>query len=194
MIRSAAVLGAGTMGAQIAAHLANAGVPTLLLDLTPELARQGLARARALKPDPFFTPGRDRADHHRRASTTCPRSAARTGSSRRSSRISPSSRRCSSGSRRSASRARSSHPTHRAFRSRRSPRAAATSSGGTGWARTSSTRRAICTCSRSFRPADTDPAVVDEPVALCRSPPRQGRRARARHAELHREPHRPVRA
>jgi 3-hydroxyacyl-CoA dehydrogenase len=56
MIRSAAVLGAGTMGAQIAAHLANAGVPTVLLDLTTEVARQGLARARALKPDPFFTP------------------------------------------------------------------------------------------------------------------------------------------
>ena len=31
-IEKAAVLGAGTMGAQIAAHLANAGVPTLLLD------------------------------------------------------------------------------------------------------------------------------------------------------------------
>jgi 3-hydroxyacyl-CoA dehydrogenase len=56
MIRSVTVLGAGTMGAQIAAHLANAGVPTLLLDLTPELARQGLDRVRALKPDPFFTP------------------------------------------------------------------------------------------------------------------------------------------
>jgi 3-hydroxyacyl-CoA dehydrogenase len=55
MIRSAAVLGAGTMGAQIAAHLANAGVQTMLLDLTPELARQGLERARRLKPDPFFT-------------------------------------------------------------------------------------------------------------------------------------------
>jgi len=55
-IRSAAVLGAGTMGAQIAAHLANAGVPTLLFDLTPEAARDGLARARTLKPDPFFTP------------------------------------------------------------------------------------------------------------------------------------------
>jgi len=55
MIRSAAVLGAGTMGAQIAAHFANAGVPTLLLDMTPELAQQGLNRARALKPDPFFT-------------------------------------------------------------------------------------------------------------------------------------------
>src|ERR1700692_1606958 len=55
-IRSAGVLGAGTMGAQIAAHLANAGVPVLLLDLTPDIARDGLARARALKPDPFFTP------------------------------------------------------------------------------------------------------------------------------------------
>src|SRR5579871_1838963 len=54
-IRSAAVLGAGTMGAQIAAHLANAGVPTLLLDLTADLARNGLASARRLKPDPFFT-------------------------------------------------------------------------------------------------------------------------------------------
>jgi 3-hydroxyacyl-CoA dehydrogenase len=54
-IRSAAVLGAGTMGAQIAAHFANAGVPVLLLDLTADVAREGLKRARALKPDPFFT-------------------------------------------------------------------------------------------------------------------------------------------
>ena len=55
-IRSVGVLGAGTMGAQIAAHFANAGVPAVLLDLTAELAREGLTRARALKPDPFFTP------------------------------------------------------------------------------------------------------------------------------------------
>jgi 3-hydroxyacyl-CoA dehydrogenase len=54
-MRAVAVLGAGTMGAQIAAHLANAGVPALLLDLTAEVAREGLARARKLKPDPFFT-------------------------------------------------------------------------------------------------------------------------------------------
>ena len=54
-IRSAAVLGAGTMGAQIAGHFANAGVPVLLLDLTADAARDGLKRARALKPDPFFT-------------------------------------------------------------------------------------------------------------------------------------------
>lgn len=34
-IGKAAVLGAGTMGAAIAAHLANAGIPTLLLDIVP---------------------------------------------------------------------------------------------------------------------------------------------------------------
>ncbi len=56
MIHSVAVLGAGVMGAQIAAHFANAGVPAHLLDVTPEAAAQGLQRARTLKPDPFFTP------------------------------------------------------------------------------------------------------------------------------------------
>ena len=44
------------MGAQIAAHFANAGVPARLLDVTAEAAAQGLQRARTLKPDPFFTP------------------------------------------------------------------------------------------------------------------------------------------
>src|SRR5688572_1924855 len=56
VIRSVAVLGAGTMGAQIAAHFANAGIPGLLLDISADAARQGLERARKLKPDPFFTP------------------------------------------------------------------------------------------------------------------------------------------
>jgi 3-hydroxyacyl-CoA dehydrogenase len=56
VINSVAVLGAGVMGAQIAAHFANAGVPSLLLDLTADAAEQGLKRARGLKPDPFFTP------------------------------------------------------------------------------------------------------------------------------------------
>jgi len=55
-LRSAAVLGAGTMGAQVAAHLANAGVPVLLLDVTADAAAAGLKRARTLKPDPFFLP------------------------------------------------------------------------------------------------------------------------------------------
>ena len=44
------------MGSQIAAHFANAGVPSLLLDVTAEAAAQGLKRARSLKPDPFFLP------------------------------------------------------------------------------------------------------------------------------------------
>ena len=33
LIRRVAVLGAGTMGARIAAHVANAGLPCLLLDM-----------------------------------------------------------------------------------------------------------------------------------------------------------------
>ena len=48
-IRRAAVLGAGVMGSGIAAHLANAGIPTFLLDIVPpELSeddrRKGLTR------------------------------------------------------------------------------------------------------------------------------------------------------
>ena len=54
-IRSVAVLGAGTMGAQIAAHVANAGLPVVLLDLDADTAASGLKRAAALKPNPFFT-------------------------------------------------------------------------------------------------------------------------------------------
>src|SRR5215213_4880314 len=77
-IEKAAVLGAGTMGAQIAAHLANAGIPTLLLDVVPKeptaeehargltleskevrdrVARAGLEAARKAKPAAFFTAG-----------------------------------------------------------------------------------------------------------------------------------------
>src|SRR3954471_18140309 len=72
-IEKAAVLGAGTMGAQIAAHLANAGVPTLLLDIVPHdservpaagsqdrnaIARAGLEAAKKAKPAAFFTADR----------------------------------------------------------------------------------------------------------------------------------------
>jgi 3-hydroxyacyl-CoA dehydrogenase len=55
-IHRVAVLGAGTMGSQIAAHCANAGLSVLLLDLDRPTAERGLERARTLKPDPFFTP------------------------------------------------------------------------------------------------------------------------------------------
>ncbi len=46
LVRRTAVLGAGVMGAQIAAHLANAGVPALLFDLA---AKEGDPNAIALK-------------------------------------------------------------------------------------------------------------------------------------------------
>ncbi len=44
------------MGAQIAAHLANAGVAVDLMDVDDAAAAAGWKRARALKPDPLFTP------------------------------------------------------------------------------------------------------------------------------------------
>src|SRR6056297_2684203 len=59
--RTAAVLGAGTMGAQIAAHLANAGLEVHLLDIAPEegdrnaIVEEGFEQARDASPDPFFT-------------------------------------------------------------------------------------------------------------------------------------------
>ncbi len=60
-IHKVAVLGAGTMGARIAAHLANAGIPSFLLDIVPagtvsrnKLALAGLEAARKSKPAPFF--------------------------------------------------------------------------------------------------------------------------------------------
>ena len=46
-IASAAVLGAGVMGAAIAAHLANAGLSVLLLDLVPKEGRRRNALAEA---------------------------------------------------------------------------------------------------------------------------------------------------
>ena len=43
------------MGAQIAAHVANAGYPVHLLDISADAAKAGVDKARRLKPDPFFT-------------------------------------------------------------------------------------------------------------------------------------------
>ena len=53
-IENAAVLGAGVMGAQIAGHLANAGIPSLLFDINQELAEKGLETLTTLKPAPLF--------------------------------------------------------------------------------------------------------------------------------------------
>ncbi|HEY4364701.1 MAG TPA: 3-hydroxyacyl-CoA dehydrogenase NAD-binding domain-containing protein [Bryobacteraceae bacterium] len=53
-ISRVAVLGSGTMGSRIAAHFANAGIPSLLLDLTAELARKGIEGAVTQRPGGFF--------------------------------------------------------------------------------------------------------------------------------------------
>src|SRR5688572_3640061 len=45
-IYKAVVIGSGTMGAAIAAHLANAGVPVTLLDIVPQDAQPGDKEAR----------------------------------------------------------------------------------------------------------------------------------------------------
>jgi 3-hydroxyacyl-CoA dehydrogenase len=61
LIRRAAVLGAGTMGSRIAAHLANSGIPTILLDLVPagegdrnRLAKGALDALAKSKPAAFY--------------------------------------------------------------------------------------------------------------------------------------------
>ncbi|MBV8823114.1 MAG: hypothetical protein JO123_10025, partial [Ktedonobacteraceae bacterium] len=62
-IRKAAVLGAGVMGAAIAAHLANVDIPSLLLDIVPPnvgddrdvVARTGLEKALKAKPASFYS-------------------------------------------------------------------------------------------------------------------------------------------
>src|SRR6185295_3940143 len=61
-LRRVAVLGAGTMGARIAAHFANAGIPALLLDIVvpnqPKrnaAALAGIDAAAKQKPGGFFS-------------------------------------------------------------------------------------------------------------------------------------------
>jgi 3-hydroxyacyl-CoA dehydrogenase len=75
-VHKAAVIGAGTMGAALAAHLANAGVPVTLLDIVPDkltpeeektrrtlkeravrdrIVKDGLERAKRSRPASFFS-------------------------------------------------------------------------------------------------------------------------------------------
>lgn len=61
-IEKAAVVGSGVMGSAIAAHIANAGVPVLLLDIVPQgannrnaLAEGAIARMLKTEPAPFMS-------------------------------------------------------------------------------------------------------------------------------------------
>ena len=72
-IRKAAVLGAGVMGAAIAAHLANVGIPSLLLDIVPPnagkdrdiVARTGLEKTLKARPAAFYSPRAAQPRHRR---------------------------------------------------------------------------------------------------------------------------------
>jgi 3-hydroxyacyl-CoA dehydrogenase len=55
-IEKVAVLGAGVMGAQIAGHLANAGIPSYLFDINDEFAKKGIDALTSLKPAPLYKP------------------------------------------------------------------------------------------------------------------------------------------
>ena len=55
-IEKVAILGAGVMGAQLAGHLANAGIPSLLFDINQELAEKGVQILTKLKPAPLYKP------------------------------------------------------------------------------------------------------------------------------------------
>ena len=64
-INKVAVLGSGVMGSGIAAHIANAGVPVMLLDIVPDgasdrnvLANKALEKMKKAKPAPISTPKR----------------------------------------------------------------------------------------------------------------------------------------
>ena len=52
-IKKCAVLGAGVMGAQIAGHISNAGVPSLLFDIDEELAKKRSRHFNKFKTCPF---------------------------------------------------------------------------------------------------------------------------------------------
>jgi len=76
-IRHAAVIGAGTMGAGLAAHLAGSGLTVTLLDivppkLTPEEEKKGLSLKDAAVRDRFARTGLDRALQSRPASFYIP--------------------------------------------------------------------------------------------------------------------------
>jgi 3-hydroxyacyl-CoA dehydrogenase len=66
-ISNVAVLGAGTMGAAIAAHCANAGLRVTLLDLSGEAVQAGFQRMLKARPAALFTPATARRQADRPA-------------------------------------------------------------------------------------------------------------------------------
>ena len=213
-IKKAAVLGAGVMGAQIAAHLANAGIPCLLLDiapkeLTPEEQKAGLTLESPRRPQPHRA-GRTRRREEGQAGRLLFARNRRPGLGRqfrgrpaeverlrlgdRGDRREPRNQALALRAHRAASGRRGDRHarTLRAFRSAASPKGVPTTSAGGFSARTSSIRRAICICSKSSARRKPTPRSRFHRRFL-RPGSRQGHRSRERHAQFHRQPHRQFR-
>ena len=98
LIRKVAVLGSGVMGSGIAAHVANAGIPVLMLDMVPpeagpgedrskasfrnKFALGGLANLKKLRPPRSSPPRRWSSSRWATSRTTWPASPSATGWSR----------------------------------------------------------------------------------------------------------------
>ncbi len=186
--RKVAVLGAGAMGAQIALHLGNAGIPSVLLDVSRDAARQGLERARRLKPDPQFTPGSCDAGHDRQLR----RRPAAAGRRRLGDR---------SGGRTARRQARADRARRRRLPPRRRPDHQHLGHSGRDDRRGLAGRTARPLAGHPLlQPAPLPAAARGDPdrrhrpgacrrgVRLRRSGARQGRGRRQGHAELHRQP------
>jgi 3-hydroxyacyl-CoA dehydrogenase len=57
-VRNVCVLGAGTMGCGIAAHLANLGFSVTILDISDDAVHAGFDKAKTARPPHFYQPGR----------------------------------------------------------------------------------------------------------------------------------------
>jgi 3-hydroxyacyl-CoA dehydrogenase len=55
-IKKIAVLGTGVMGSQLAAHFANAGIPTLAFEISQENAQKSIEALRGIEPSPYYDP------------------------------------------------------------------------------------------------------------------------------------------
>ena len=193
-INSVTVLGAGTMGAQIALHCANAGIPALLLDLTADVAQAGTREgaqaetrsavharrlqarddrrlrhaSRSHRQDRLDHGSRRRAARHQAAAAREGRREAAAGIDRQLEHLRHSDR---GDRRRTLGRFPQALARHALLQSTALPAAARDHSNGRN--RSGGGRRH---------------GEVRRPRA------RQGRRDREGHAELHRQPHRPLRS
>ena len=196
-IRKAAVLGAGTMGARIAAHLANAGVDVVLLDLASDgparsaIAATALEALKKSKPAAFYdaslaariTPGNFDDDLPRLADCDWIIEAVTENLEIKQAlldQVAP--------ARQARRHPHHQHqrPAHRGRRGQACPPALRRRWFGTHFFNPPRYMRLV----EIIPTPETDPAVIAALAAFRGPASGQGRGLRARHAQLHRQPHR----